>query len=570
MKKNNSPFKSSYEVIIIGGGISGLTSSALLSRAGLSCCVIEMDSRPGGYLAGFDRKQFRFDSSIHWLNNCGKDGWVGKIFNIIGDDYPIAKAQTKIKRFVSKDFDFLVTNKPDDLKNQWITEFPEDKKGIIRFFRDAKSIAKSFDRYLNLSRTMDTMTIFRKGIYGLKMLRFAIPFVPHVKYTGNEGVQKGLSKYFSNTKLKSVFSSEPDLLSCLIPISWAYSNNYQTPPEGGSQSFPEWLVHSSKSMGGDVFLKSKVIKILTKDDEAIGVRVENKSGINEIHAKYIVAASDANSLYADLLPSNELNQQKIDSIKNAKLYTSGLSVSIGLDCNAEDLGFGEENIFLADTSLTREELENGTAETSGMHIIASSVRDKSLAPPSKGTLTIFISAMIHHNNFWNCEKDMNGNYIRGKEYKELKKEYARILIDRVQAMLAPNLRNHIEYYDVATPMTLLRYTGNKDGSMMGQRPGKENMKLKAASYSTPYKNIFQSGHWADYGGGVLIAMKSAVNTSLNILKKEKPKHFKILAAYVDGDINLKKLRDFDEWVSYKNDWVQELTPAQKTEIDNND
>jgi len=50
--------KSEYDVVIIGGGISGLTSSALFSRAGLRCCVLEMDNRPGGYLAGFRRKDF--------------------------------------------------------------------------------------------------------------------------------------------------------------------------------------------------------------------------------------------------------------------------------------------------------------------------------------------------------------------------------------------------------------------------------------------------------------------------------------------------------------------------------
>ena len=43
--------------------------------------------------------------------------------------------------------------------------------------------------------------------------------------------------------------------------------------------------------------------------------------------------------------------------------------------------------------------------------------------------------------------------------------------------------------------------------MMGQKPGKENMKAKVASYNTPIENLFLSGHWADFGGGILIAMK---------------------------------------------------------------
>ena len=59
-----SIFRPEYDVIVIGAGISGLTAAGLLSRAGLSVCVLEMDARPGGYLAGFRRKDFRFDLSL--------------------------------------------------------------------------------------------------------------------------------------------------------------------------------------------------------------------------------------------------------------------------------------------------------------------------------------------------------------------------------------------------------------------------------------------------------------------------------------------------------------------------
>ena len=55
--------KAEYDIIVIGSGIAGLTSAALLSRAGYSVCVLEMANQPGGYLASYTRKKFRFDSS---------------------------------------------------------------------------------------------------------------------------------------------------------------------------------------------------------------------------------------------------------------------------------------------------------------------------------------------------------------------------------------------------------------------------------------------------------------------------------------------------------------------------
>ena len=557
--------KENYDVVIIGAGISGLTSAALFQKAGLSCCVLEMDPRPGGYMAGFERKKFRFDSAIHWLNDCGTNGLVTKIFRIIGDDFPKPTSQKRIRRFVSSNFDYLITNQPDQLKEQWIKEFPEDKKGIIRFFKDAQKIAKTFDKHINLSRSIKTMHWTELPIYGLKMLGFALPFIPHIRFSGDEGVKKGLAKYFKSEKLKSVFSSETDLLSCLIPIAWAYSNNFQNPPIGGGQAFPEWLIYTIKQMGGDLFFSSKVTRILVENKIATAVQLIRNNETIEIKGKYIVAACDAETLFEKMLPKNIVPEQTIKNLKEAELYSSAFTISIGLDCPSEELGFSEESIYISDVSLERELLGSGDPITSGIHVLSPSVRDNTLAPQGKGTLTIFIPAWIESFDYWKCKKDENGNFIRGDEYKKLKQEIADIVIDRVQDKLTPNLRQHIEVIDIATPITHFRYTGNKNGSMMGQRPGKKNMNKKVASYHTPVKNVFLSGHWADYGGGVPIAIKSAINTSLMILKQENKSVFKLLASYMDGKIDIKNLKASNQLKSYDNSWTQDLTVARKDE-----
>ena len=68
-------FKPSYDVVIIGAGVGGLTAGALLSKAGFSVCLLEKEPHVGGYLAGFRRKDFRFDTAIHWLTNATRMGW---------------------------------------------------------------------------------------------------------------------------------------------------------------------------------------------------------------------------------------------------------------------------------------------------------------------------------------------------------------------------------------------------------------------------------------------------------------------------------------------------------------
>ncbi|MCH5600063.1 phytoene desaturase family protein [Niabella ginsengisoli] len=133
--------QSNYDVVIIGAGVGGLTAASLLSKAGHSVCVLEKEPHAGGYLAGFRRHNFRFDTAIHWLNQCAQNGVVEKIFSILGSDHPKAIPQKRIRRYIGTNHNYLLTHNPDELKNEWIQEFPKEKAGIERFFKAAKKLA---------------------------------------------------------------------------------------------------------------------------------------------------------------------------------------------------------------------------------------------------------------------------------------------------------------------------------------------------------------------------------------------------------------------------------------------
>ena len=118
-------------------------------------------------------------------------------------------------------------------------------------------------------------------------------------------------------------------------------------------------------------------------------------------------------------------------------------------------------------------------------------------------------------------------------------------------------------YDVATPITHQRYTGNRNGSIMGARPGKENVKAKIAHHTTPVKKLFLSGHWSELGGGVPIAVKTGANAALLILRAAQSPAFRLLADYMDGKQNWEQVERHPALKPYDHSWVQELTPADK-------
>ena len=263
-------FNDFYDVIVIGAGIGGLTAAALLSKAGLSVCVLEKEPHVGGYLAGFRRKHFIFDTAIHWLNQYGPGGILDKLFKAIGSDHPKAVEQNRIRRYKGENFDYLLTNNPDEMRDQLIRDFPEEKKGIERMFLKARQIGQSFKNYNRIFRSEETMSFFQKLKNKIRLLEFAIPFIPYLSYSGEKGLKKGLNRFIKNPRLQKIFSGEQEILGCLIPIGWSYFHDFQSPPEGGSQVIPQWLEHVVNFYQNPVGLHCKVNEILVEKGHCTG------------------------------------------------------------------------------------------------------------------------------------------------------------------------------------------------------------------------------------------------------------------------------------------------------------
>ncbi len=500
--------------------MGGLTAGALLSKAGLSVCVIEPELRPGGYLAGFRRKHFHFDSAIHWLNQCGPGGFVHKIFGYLGTDHPTCAPLHRIRRLKTGDMDYLLTDQPDELRETLCRDFPRSAEGLHKLFGTARVLGDRMVRYAQLNRAMETRGLFEKAGALMKLGFWGMPFARIYKKT----VVEGFAEFGLEQDLLDLWCSEVDLLSVLVPLGWAYFGDYQAPPAGGSMVFPRWLMERIRDQGSHVVLRRRVEEILLEGGKAVGVRTHKDE---VVRCRYVLAACDLETVYERMLPQGTVPQALLDKLRRADLYPSSVTVSLGLDRPVRELGFDEELIFLADPGHEREAYSQGDPQLAGLSVLAPSFRDPVLAPEGKGTLTIYCSATLDQD--WKLGPDGE----RSPEYKSAKLAYADVLIDRVGKALSPDLREHIELIDVATPITHWRYTHNRGGSIMAARPNKTNIKAKVAHYKTPVPNLFLSGHWAEYGGGVPIAVKAASNAALLVLKQEGHPAFKELAQVMD-------------------------------------
>jgi prolycopene isomerase len=448
---------------------------------------------------------------------------VHKVFHSLGDDAPQAPELQRIRRYKGDSFDYLLTRDPEALRAQLTHDFPEDAKGLKKFFALARTLGERMVSYSRYMRASETLSIFEKVGRGLGLTAWSFPFWTLI---GDRDC-KALGGYFKNEKLRSIFCSEEDILSCLVPIGWAYVGDFQRPPAGGSQAFTKWLSKRIAAAGSTLMLRTEVQHVDMDQRRATGLTLSDG---RRLQARWVIAACDIDALFTKMLPEGAIPAEVIARYRDADLYNSSVTISMGLDCHPKALGFDEELVFLTKDGVARRDHNAGDPKIAGLSVLAPSLRDPTMAPAGKGTLTVYAEAPISYGDFWKTEPGLQ----RGPAYQDFKKAYADALLSRVEEKLAPGLRSHIELMDIATPVTHLRYTGNRNGSIMGQRTNKKNMQLKVAGYRTPVDQLLVGGHWAEYGGGVPVAVKAAANATAIILRREKPAAFKALCDVLDA------------------------------------
>lgn len=513
--KHNDTLPESCDIVVIGAGAGGLTTAALLAHAGLNVIVIEAESQPGGYLAGFQRRGFSFNTSIEWLNQCGPTGFVSNLFQTLGGNPPLCPPMQRIRRFKSDTFDYLLTSDPDELKKCLIKDFPESESGIREFFNDAKKLGQRLQLLDRKIIGSETLSLPGKIVRSLRMLWWILPVIKFIRTP----VDKGLSRYFGKGGPRKIFNSQQTMMSIMVSIAWAYSRNYQACPVGGSSAIASFLCERIKSAGSLVVLNRRVDKVLVNNKkEATGVSLTDG---RTVLARYVIAACDILALYEKMLPAAAVPPQLLKAVKQAELYHSCFSIFLGLDCHPSLLGFGEESLNLTRSDVSRADHSSGDPHRSHITVLAPSILDPSLAPPGKGTLIIHCPAHIDYQNNWQTGEGL----ARGKDYRALKKEVADILLDRVEADFSPGLRQHIEVMEIATPVTYWRYTGNTHGTFSGAKPTGKNIRAGVAHHQTPVQKLLLGGHCAEYGGGVPIAVKAAANACLIVLKDMNPEGY---------------------------------------------
>ena len=119
------------KIVIIGGGISGLSAGCYAKMNGYDVHIFEMHNLPGGLCTSWKRKGYTFDNCIHWLTGTSPNAPLHKVFQELGALHgkEIYYKEMSIKLFLKGQIINLY-NDPDKLGKHLKEIAPEDSDMI--------------------------------------------------------------------------------------------------------------------------------------------------------------------------------------------------------------------------------------------------------------------------------------------------------------------------------------------------------------------------------------------------------------------------------------------------------
>jgi phytoene dehydrogenase-like protein len=467
----------SKRIVIIGGGIAGLCAGVYAQACGYQVDVIERHSEAGGLATSWQRGGYTFENCLQWLVGSRPGGELHALWQEVFDiDRLTFVNHDEFTRLEKENGETLrIYADVDRLEAELLAKAPQDREPILEL---TQAIRRCTDMALpDFDLPWPQLA--------LAFLRLAprLPMLQH--WTGMSG--DDYAQGFKHDLLRRFFSDgamgRMSAVAVLFTLAWQNDRNagYAL---GGSRAIIDAIAARFGALGGHLRLGKAAVEILVEDDTAIGVRLDDGSTIT---ADWVISAADGHATIHQLLKGRYRDRALDERYEQTPTFPSYLQVSLGVACALP----GEPGLISLVLDAPLQLDPQTTLDTLSIRIFNF---DPSFAPPGKTAITCFLPTENHA--YWiELRRDEPGRYAAEK---------ARVA-EAVLAILErrlPEIIGHIEVTDVATPASVVRFTGNWKGSMEGWIMTPSNVLAPLHQQLPGLRRFLMAGQWVRPGGGL--------------------------------------------------------------------
>jgi len=472
------------KIVIIGGGIAGLCTAVYAQRCGYQAEVLEMHDMAGGLAMSWRRGAYTFETCLHWFYGSDPSGAMYAQWSEVFDIEKLTFVDLpELARLETEDGDTLVVpTDADRLETELLKHAPQDAKQIRQLASYVRRLGALKMPDPGKSWVTNALTLLR-DLPGLSLLRSLSRIT--VREYGERFTDPLLRGFF----MDSDFSGLP-ALAILFSVAWMGAGDAKY-VSGGAQTIIRLIEKRLAKIGGRVRFGAKVQRILVENGVAVGVEL---AGGETIQADWVISAADGHATVFDMLGGKYMDEATKRTYETLEVFPSYVQVSLGVACDLSD----HPPFF---TRLLKEPIEVDPETKQNRVSFRIFNFDPTFAPEGKTAVTCFLPT--RNFEYWSGLRQS-----QLEKYRAEKQRVAELVIGLLEKRV-PGVRAAIEVVDVATPASIIRYTGNWKGSMEGwlatPRTG-----FRALPKTLPgLRKFLMVGQWVSPGGGLPSGIMSA-------------------------------------------------------------
>lgn len=417
--------KDSYDVVVIGSGLAGLTGANVLAKAGHSVLLLEHHYQFGGLATWFKRKGGHiFDISLHgfpvgMIKSCRRY-WTKEIADSIRQIHGI--------RFINPQFDITTSFDRADFTRIFVERFGVPREQVEAFFEHLRGMNFYDDDRRTTGEMFETFFPGRNDVHRLLM--------EPISYANGSSTDDPAITYgivFSNFMSKGVYI-------------------YQ----GGTDQLIGRMQDELESHGVDLRKMALVERIETEPGpdgkpQVTGVIVNGR----RVRCRAVLSNANIKNTVLRLAEPDRLPAGFVDEAHKVRVNTSSCQVYMGIRK-------GETIPNIGDLIFTSEAPEFSMEELTSLHTTSRtySVYYPDTRPHQKDPRYAVVCSINARYEDW---ADMDD-----AAYAAHKDRIAREAVTGLERLI-PGVADKIDHLESATPRTVEHYTRHMGGTSFGTK-----------------------------------------------------------------------------------------------------